>query len=124
MKNSKTLKKRTSSKSVSRSKSSSRIGARSRSRSRSKSRSKSKSRSSSSSSIGSPLVLRRDYQKIKITKKEASEIIKYRVEKARNNPPENWENWNKNNAKLFKKDSSVPYPEYNEIFNKKYDFPF
>ena len=118
MKNSKTLKKRTSSKSVSRSKSSSRT------RSRSKSRSKSKSRSSSSSSIGGPLVLRREYQKIKITKKEASEIIKYRVEKARNNPPENWENWNKNNAKLFKKDSSVPYPEYNEVFNKKDDFPF
>ena len=122
MKNSRTLKKRTSSKSVSRSKSSSRT--RSRSRSKSRSKSKSRSRSSSSSSIGGPLVLRREYQKIKITKKEASEIIKYRVEKARNNPPENWENWNKNNAKLFKKDSSVPYPEYNEVFNKKDDFPF
>lgn len=104
MKNSRTLKKRTSS--------------------RSKSKSRSKSRSSCSSSIGGPPVLRREYKKNKITKEEANEIIKYRVEKARNNPPENWEEWNKNNAKLFKKDASIPYPEYNEIFKKKYDFPF
>jgi hypothetical protein len=121
MKNSRTLKKRTSSKSASRSKSSSRSRSKS---SRSKSKSRSKSRSSFSSSIGGPPVLRREYKKNKITKKEANEIIKYRVEKARNNPPENWEEWNKNNAKLFKNDASIPYPEYNEIFNKKYGFPF
>ena len=114
MRNSRTLKKRTSSRSKSMSKS----------KSRSRSRSRSKSRSRSSSSIGGPPVLRREYQEIKITKKEAGEIIKHRVKIAQSNPPSNWEKWNKDNAKLFKKDASIPYPEYNELFNKKYDFPF
>lgn len=112
MRNSRTLKKRTSSRSKSRSKS------------MSKSKSKSRSRSGSSSSFGGPPVLTREYQKIKITKKEAGEIIKHRVEKTRNNPPSNWEKWNKDNARLFKKDASIPYPEYNEIFDKKTGFPF
>lgn len=116
MRNSRTLKKRTSSRSKSMSKS--------KSRSRSRSRSKSKTRSSSSSSIGGPPVLRREYQEIKITKKEAGEIIKHRVKIAQSNPPSNWEKWNKDNAKLFKKDASIPYPEYNEIFDKKIGFPF
>lgn len=114
MRNSRTLKKRTSSRSKSRSKS----------MSKSRSRSRSRSRSKSSSSIGGPPVLRREYQEIKITKKEASEIIKHRVEKARNNPPSNWEKWNKNNSKLFEKGASIPYPEYNEIFDKNDNFPF
>lgn len=118
MRNSRTLKKRTSSRSKSKSKS------KSKSRSKSKSMSRSKSRSGSSSSIGGPPVLRREYQEIKITKKEAGEIIKHRVEKTRNNPPSNWEKWNKDNARLFKKDASIPYPEYNEIFDKKTGFPF
>ena len=116
MKNSRTLKKRTSSKSRSKS--------RSRSKSKSRSRSKSKSRSSSSSSIGGPPVLRREYQKIKITKKEAGEIVKHRVEKARINPPKNWEKWNKDNSLLFQKDASIPYPEYNAIFDKNNNLPF
>jgi hypothetical protein len=106
MRNSRTLKKRTSSKS------------------RSKSRSKSKSRSSSSSSIGGPPVLRREYQEIKITKKEAVEIIKHRVKISQSNPPSNWEQWNKKNSKLFKKNASIPYPEYSEIFDKKTGLPF
>ena len=116
MKNSRTLKKSSSSKSRSKSKS--------RSRSRSKSKSRSRSRSSSSSSIGGPPVLRREYQEIKITKKEAGEIIKHRVKISQSNPPSNWEKWNKDNARLFKKNASIPYPEYNEIFDKKNDFPF
>jgi|UniRef100_A0A6C0IKP1 hypothetical protein len=107
MRSSRTLKKRTRSSSKSRSKS----------RSKSKSKSRSKSKSSSSSSIGGPLVLRREYQQIKITKKEAIEIIKNRVKRSQLNPPSNWEKWNKENAKLFKKGASVPYPEYNEILD-------
>ena len=103
MRNSRTLKKRTSSRSKSKSGS----------RSKSKSKSKSRSRSRSSSSIGGPPVLRREYQKVKITKKEASEIIKQRVKQAQINPPSNWEKWNKNNSKLFKKGASITYPEYN-----------
>lgn len=114
MRNSRTLKKRTISKSKSRS----------RSRSKSRSRSRSKSMTSSSSSIVSPPVLRREYQEIKITKKEAGEIIKHRVKISQSKPPSNWEKWNKNNSKLFKKGASIPYPEYNEIFYKKNDFPF
>ena len=102
MRNSRTLKKRTSN----------------------KSRSSSRSKSKSSSSFVSPPVLRREYQEIKITKKEANEIIKHRVKQSQSNPPSNWEKWNKNNSKLFKKGASISYPEYNEIFNKKYDFPF
>jgi hypothetical protein len=114
MRNSRTLKNRTSSKSRSKS----------RSRSRSKSKSRSKSRSSSSSSIGGPPVLRREYQEIKITKKEAVEIIKHRVKISQSNPPSNWEQWNKKNSKLFKKNASIPYPEYSEIFDKKTGLPF
>jgi len=106
MRNSRTLKKRTSS------------------RSKSMSKSRSKSRSRSSSSIGGPPVLRREYQEIKITKKEAGEIIKHRVKISQSNPPSNWEKWNKNNSKLFKKNASIPYPEYSEIFDKNNDFPF
>jgi len=88
------------------------------------SKSRSKSRSRSSSSIGGPPVLRREYQEIKITKKEAGEIIKHRVKISQSNPPSNWEKWNKNNSKLFKKNASIPYPEYSEIFDKNNDFPF
>lgn len=112
MRNSRTLKKRTSSRSKSRS--------RSRSRSKSKSRSRSRSRSSSSG----PPVLRREYQEIKITQNQASEVIKHRVEQSRANPPKNWKKWNENNSKLFKKGASIPYPEYNEIFDKNNDLPF
>lgn len=112
MRNSRTLKNRKSSR------------FRSKSRSRSRSKSMSKSRSKSSSSFGSPPVLRREYHEIKITKKEASEIIKHRVKQSQSNPPSNWEKWNKNNSKLFEKGASIPYPEYNKIFDKNDDFPF
>lgn len=124
MRNSGTLKKRTSYKSMSGPKSKSSSSSGTRFRSKSRSRSKSKSKSSSSSSIGGPPVLRREYQEIKVTKKQAGEIIKHRVEKTRNNPPSSWEKWNKDNARLFLKNASIPYPEYNEIFDKKNGFPF
>ena len=120
MRNSRTLK----SKKSYRSRSNSRSRSRSNSRSNSRSKSRSKSRSSFSSSFESPPVLKREYQRINITKKQASEVIKHRVEQSRVIPPQNWEKWNENNSKLFEKNASIPYPEYNKIFVKKDDFPF
>ena len=99
MKNSRTLKKRSSSKSSS----------------------KFKSSSKSSSSMGGPPVLIREYQEIRITKKQAIEIIKHRVKNAQTNPPTDWEKWNKNNSKLFQKGASIPYAEYNIFFAKNDD---
>ena len=61
--------------------------------------------------------------KMKISKKQASEIIKHRVNKAQINPPANWEKWNKENSELFKTGASISHIEYNEVFFKN-DFAF
>ena len=110
----------------SRSKSKSRSRSRSKSKSRSRSRSRSRSSSSRSSSSSGPPRLTRQYAEIQnLTKTQIGQIISNRVKNARTNPPKNWEKWNKNNSELFNT-KSVPYPEYNEVFDKKNhnDFPF
>ena len=86
------------------------------SKSKSKS-SRSRSRSSSGSSIGGPPTLVRHYQEIdNLSQKQISQIISNRVKKAQINPPKNWNKWNKNNMELTNT-KSVPYPEYNEVFD-------
>jgi hypothetical protein len=113
---------KTKSKSKSKSKSSSpqrrhSRSSRSRSRSRSSSRSSSRSRSSSGSSIeGLPVLIRQHKEINNLSPNQIGQIISNRVKKAQIHPPKNWNKWNKNNAELSKT-KSVPYPEYNEVFD-------
>jgi hypothetical protein len=67
----------------------------------------------------------RSCKKINITKKEAGEIIKKRVQDAQINPPNNWNKWNINNVILLD-ELSVNYFEYNRVLGKSNDndYPF
>ena len=80
------------------------------------SRSRSRSRSRSGSSEGPPVLKRQHKEIYNLSQKQIGQIISNRVKKAQIHPPKNWNKWNENNVELSKT-KSVPYPEYNEVFD-------